>query len=180
MKENRKVALIVLIVCILVSVFGFGAMALDRERGKVLAIYEQGALHDGLSVKSDLTRRGDDGVKLAAIAAVYLGEDDADVAEMRGACEAINQTDDITERIRLSKVITSSEAKVYARLTDADPGETDARDARLLDRNLTSASDTIKNDVYFEKAAAFNKTRKGFPAVLIAKIGGVDELAARD
>lgn len=175
-KENRKLALAVLAVCVLISVFAFGGIALGREHGKVETVYTTGALNDGLSVKTFLTERGTEALKLAAIGAVYLGEDDADVKALQEAAEQINEATGIAERLAFSRNIENAQSMVYEKLQKAGLSDEDAREVRVYDRNITSAGQKMANDVFFENAASFNKTLRGFPANLISGLTGIEPL----
>lgn len=176
-KENRKLAAIVLAVCVAFSVFVMGPHKLDGMRDEALRVFRSGA-HEGftLSVYTDIRAAAENANRLAAAAESVLGADNEDVRSLQVlADDALNAGTPESMIPAFQKMVSLSE-RVY--LSAGGKGMTGAAaDAAAgAIAVIRSSANTIEKDEYFALAEEFNNERSGFPAGLLSKLAGADEL----
>lgn len=175
--ENRKLALIVLVLLCVFSVFVMGPTKLKNLRNEALQVFRSGT-HDGytLSVYTDVRGAGENANRLASAAEAALGENDEQILTLKALSEEILSSDDPETMLTAFSALARTADSVYIRLSDANASENAMEQARQASANILSASNTIEKDEYFALAQNFNEKRSGFPASLLAWLSGADAL----
>ena len=170
--ENRALALIVCVICVLTSVFVLGGIKLKGEyEDTVYEFVDGGDVRHNLEAYLD--RCADYATELADEAVQYLDPaDDADkVRELAAALSAQNGPGG--DRYDNYIILTAAVENLYSTLQLVDKSDEPA--IKLAYGDYKSACDLIKRDDYYEDAAAFNKKVNGFPAGIVAAIWGIDK-----
>ena len=171
-KENTKLGLIALIVCILVSIFVLGPVKLSGARREAANVFRNG-VEKGItvSVYTDLVAMAENANRLANFAAGQLGEDNRDVISLKESAKKILDAKDEKTMLTAYADIALASDNVYTRLTGS--AKDDAKGAYV---NIDNYVSTIKRDSYFAYADDFNHKRSGFPAIILAGLFGIDEM----
>lgn len=171
--ENRKVAFVVLAVCVLVSVFGLGGMGLARERGKVLTVYDRGA-DTSLSTRHSVDAYLDDAAENASLMASEAGlHMDASqtidtVAQLAQKVASEANTD---ARYEAFSALKTAVDKLYDAMYNAVKGS-DFTNFKVAYDNFWEDVNMIKYDDYPKLAASYNDLISGFPGGVVAGITG--------
>ena len=171
LSENRKLATVVLIVCILASIVLFGGGGLRNERYDILQVFSDGT-DTSLSVRHSMEaylQRCAERADALAEQGVKLGADATLVDDVRTAAEATAQAgDDLDGRHAAYQQLVPAVEALYTALEQAH--------ARLAYNDFKGAVDLIQNDQYPVMASAFNRKLDAFPANLIGGLFGVKPL----
>lgn len=183
--ENRKIAWIVLALCVLFSVVVLGGSGMARERGKIMDVFYEGYHKDDASHCMDayLDRAFESARLMAYEAKLHLGDNNRSANEILDCLARVPAYEDAQDIYGLY-----SEWKVIA-YQNADQLYNEMYAAQLTDaqrKNFKAAYDDfwecerfIQMDPYREMAADFTKEVEGnFPANLVCKVFGVDRLCS--
>lgn len=179
LNENRRLACIVLVVCIIGSIVGLGGGSLVRERNHLLNIFYNGTDKKATarySMDAYLDRAADCAQVMASEAQLYLGNDYAAAMNMLSALDRFDDEDGLDARYGAYTDIQRDSDLLYnamyaLKLTDAER----VNFKRAYD-DFWGCDKYIRKDEYRDEAADFNRTLKGFPASAVAALMGVDEL----
>ena len=178
LSENRKLATVVLIVCILASIILFGGGGLRNERYDILQVFSDGT-DTSLSVRHSMEaylQRCAGQASALAEQGVKLGADAALIEEVRAAAEAAGQSgDDLDGRHEAYQELVPAVEALYTALEQTH-GADELLDARLAYNDFKGAVNLIQNDQYPVMASAFNRKLEAFPANLIGGLLGVKPL----
>lgn len=178
LSENRKLALIVLIVCALASVVLFGGGALRNERYDILQVFSDGtdtSLSVRHSMEAYLLRCAERADALAEQGAL-LNADAALIENAREAAAAVREGgDDLDARHAAYQQLLPAVETLYTNLLQGYD-TTELVDARLAYNDFKGAVSLIQNDQYPVMASAFNDKLENFPASLLAGLFGVKPL----
>ncbi len=183
--ENRTIAWVVLAVCVLTSVFGFGGMGLARERGKVLDVYENGTHKAG---ESDSARESvdaylDDAAESARLAAsearISLGEN-ARIDAVFELSEKLATEKSLDARYETYLSIQNKLDDVYdllmteLHLQSEEELTENAKSKKFMTEyyHFRQSINKVKYDDYAKYAYAYNSLIKGFPGSVVAAITG--------
>ena len=174
--ENRKLACIVLVVCILLSVFGFGGLALSRERSKVLKVFDEGA-DTSLS-----TRHSMDAYLDAAAASAQLMVSEAE--RFLGTSPLIDSVSEDAKTVAEATNLDARNDGYTALKTDVDKlyngvydvAKDDFTNFKMAYDDFWGSDDFIRHDEYHALARDYNKLCGGFPASLVALVTGQGSL----
>lgn len=175
-KENLRLAKIVLIACIAFSIVVIGPMKLSGVRKDAMDVFRNGT-EKGIvvSVYTDLVAAAESANRLSNIASSYLGENHSDVRRLKESAEKILSTSDADKMLSAFSGMSLAAENVTSAL-DGKLTEKEEREVRSLFANIDSYSSTIKRDKYFTLANDFNGKRSAFPAVIFAGLFGIDTL----
>ena len=171
--ENRKLAFVVLAVCVLVSVVGFGGMGLARERAKVLTVYDRGAdtsLSTRHSVDAYLDSAAENAALMASEAGLHMAASSAidTVAEL---AEKVASEGDTNARYEAFSALKTAVDKLYDAMYNAVKGS-DFTNFKVAYDNFWENVNMIKYDDYSKLAAGYNDLVSGFPGSVVSKITG--------
>lgn len=173
LKYNRKIAVAVLIIIAIFSIWFSGSRGLENARNDIIDIYNNGVDNDGVGIKKDLSVRISAADKLATLAEKYT----IDVSSLKNIIDEIENAGNLSEVAEYNSELDVAVYEVYNAINNSDAGEADMKSARSLYNEISSRGNMIKNDGYNTAALEFNQnTLKRFPANIIAKLGGIDEL----
>ena len=176
--ENRKLATLVLIVCIVASIVLFGGGGLRNERYDILQVFSDGT-DTSLSVRHSMEAyllRCSERANALAEQGVLLGADEALVESVRTAAAAVAEGgEDLDARHAAYQELLTAVESLYTALTQAHD-YTELVDARLAYNDFKGAVNLIQNDQYPVMASEFNRKLEKFPANLLAGLFGVEPL----
>jgi len=168
--ENRVLALVVCIVCAVVSVFGIGGLKLKGQYNDVTDMFVNGsdAQHN---MEYYLDRGAGYAADLAYESMQYLDDDTVAYEVLELSEELMADKGPGGERYETYAALCRGVDKLFSELQSAGHGEEVAIELAYYD--FQSVRDLIKRDDYYAAADEYNDTVAGFPAGLIAGIWGV-------
>lgn len=176
--ENRKIAWCVLVLCIFVSIFVLGGMALARERGQAILLFEDGS-DTGLSVRHSMDAYLDASAESAYImiseAEIY-SIDEILTETARTLASKITEGEDIGARYTAYSELKTKVEQLYNKMYNAAVGD-NFTNFKIAYEDFWGYEDMIKRDDYHKTAREFNKMANGFPGRFIAHIIGQDALS---
>lgn len=170
--KRRSVAWCVLAVVVLLSLSLSGGGALRDYRNETLDIFTLGINDDGLSIENDLAVRAETATALATEAG-NSGIDEALVSAVRQAAADLSAATGISAKYRANAALDEAVDALAAQIKTASISQAEKETLGRYSAELRSRADTIRRDVYNEKAAQFNDSLSAFPASFIAMISGV-------
>lgn len=173
LSENRTVAFVVLAVCVLVSVFGFGGMGLSRERNKVLTVYDRGAdtsLSTRHSVDAYLDSAAENASLMVSEAGLHM-EPSQTIDTVAELAEKVASEADTNARYEAFSSLKTAVDKLYDAMYKAAQGS-DFTNFKVAYDNFWENVNMIKYDDYSKQAAKYNDLIGGFPGGIVAKLTG--------
>ena len=168
--ENRKLALVVCIICAVISIFGIGGMKLNGDHNAVTGVFVNGADAQH-NIEYYLERACGYAADLAYESMQYL-DDDAAANDVLMLCDMLNGEEGPRgARYENYVALTRGVEMLYSELQSAGYGEEAAIEIAYYD--YQGVCDMIKRDDYHAVAAEYNAKVASFPAGLIASIWGV-------
>ena len=174
--ENRRLALIVLAVCILGSVFLLGTGSLLNER-KAL----EKAFVSGTDASASTRSSMDAYLDKCAQSARLLGEaarayvDDKDLIDgVMANASALEESEAIDGRYALYRELCNSVETLYSEIS-AGGGDEDT-DVIISYGDFKGACDRMERDEYHALARQFNEDLGSFPANLLGGLFGIKKL----
>jgi len=175
-KTGRRIALIVLVVCVLVSILFGGGRKLEQYRERQLQCFYDGVDGDGLCIYNDLMVRVTSAHNLLSLSERYLKPTDEAVTDLQDAITAMDAAVGVGEYFEANYDLTLASTELYNTMAAQELSE---KDERLLSEQFTEMSSrnmTISHDGYNAVAVEFNSLLSAFPTSLIAAVNGVDRL----
>ncbi|MEF9974506.1 MAG: LemA family protein [Clostridia bacterium] len=179
-KENRLIAWIVLVLCVLFSLSFSGGRALANLRAETEQVFYQGVHADGLSIGTDLDARAECAYNLASTASNYQDIDAALATSVRDASNALAAAKTIEEKYAANAACQRAVEDLYTALDNAQLSEKDYSFALRQYKEFQSRADTISRDDYNRQATQFNQTLSAFPASFVGGLSGVKKLSLFD
>lgn len=194
LKENRKLAFVVLAVVIVFSICVQGSVALLNRRGDTEVLFMEGELHEMM------VRCAEQGALLGQMSEVYLNDtaiaqyasaETASVlknggytalpAELQALAAELTAAPDPNACLAALSKLNAAVEKAYTGLEMLDISDADFRNIKLSYYDYKGALDIVSREAdspksYTAGAVKFNKQIKGFPANLISGLLGVDPL----
>ncbi len=173
--ENRRIALIVLVVCILCSIVLLGGGGLSAARKDAEEMFLIGEYATGVRYSMDayLDTSSASARMLAETAKLHLTDEDA-IDAVFAAADALEESDDINDRYPLYKDLASAVESLYTQLIAA--GAEEDTDVLISYGDFKGAADRMERDPYHELARNFNEDLSSFPANLLGSLFGVEKL----
>jgi len=173
--ENQRIAVIVLVVCVLVSVFGLGGIGLARERGKVLQQFKDGtdtSLSTRYSVDAYLASAQESAKLMASEGALLKVSDELTGNVETLAAQATNAKASLDDRYTAYVSLKDAVEKLYNAATEAVKTEGSIDNFKFAYDDFWGYDDMIERDEYHQLARTYNKLASGFPAGLVAAVTG--------
>ena len=177
--ENRKLACVVLAVCVLLSIFAFGGGALARERGKVLKVFNEGTdttLAARYSMDAYLDSAAEYAQIMASEASLHLGDSEVSENVAASAATLANDAAGLDARYSAYVALKSDVDKLYNAMKTG-VSESDFTDFKLAYDDFWGQDDLLGRDDYPKYAKAYNGLISGFPGSLVAKLLGQGALS---
>ena len=171
--ENRTIALAVLVVSVLVSIFGLGGMGLARERGKVLAVYDRGADPSQTtrhSVDAYLDSAAENAALMASEAGLHM-ESSPLIDNVAQLGQKVATEADTHARSDAFTALKTGVDQLYDAMYKAAKGD-DFKNFKVAYDNFWENVNMIKYDDYGKLAASYNDLISGVPGGLVASITG--------
>ena len=177
--ENRKIAAVVLVVCILLSLFAFGGGALARERKKVLKVFNDGT-DATLSVRHSMDAYLDSAAECAQImageASIVLGDTQLTGDVSDASVDLAKDSSGIDARYEVYMKLKADVDKLEGQVRLATD-EAGRRQFKLAYDDFWGYDDMIGHDDYPKYAKAYNELVSGFPGGAISGIMGLGALS---
>jgi len=180
--ENRKIAFVVLAVCVLISVFGFGGMGLARERGKVMEVFDRGSdatASTRQSVDAYLDAAAENARLAASEAELAVGknqriDDVAELATQLADSPSLDARYDAFVKIKDKIDVLYNHVLAELGLDSGDKLTADPRCRNFIKayNDFWEKAKKIKYDDYPQLAAKYNDLISGFPAGVVATLTG--------
>ena len=173
--ENRRIAALVLVACLVVSVFALGGWKLERKQTALNDLFVLGSdtsLATRHSMDAYLDRATDAANDLAQEAKQYA-LDETLIDDVLKYAEALGKTDGMNGRYEPYANLADAVENLYSALQAAGAG--DAVNVKMAYGDFTSAQNLLKYDAYHAEASAYNKIVSAFPASVIGSLWGVKE-----
>ena len=174
LNENRKLACVVLIVCVLLSVFALGGGALGRERRKVMKVFNDGAdtsLATRHSMDAYLDAAGESAGIMANEAEIHTGESELGNAALANAALIGEDSADLDARYKAYVDLKGQVEKLYNNMYSAVSTD-EFRNFKLAYDDFWGYDDMLGRDEYHKLAKSYNSLISGFPGGVVATLTG--------
>lgn len=176
---NRKLAVVVLIVCMLVSVFGLGGIGLARSRNAAMRVFDEG-IDPSFSVRFSMDAYLENCAGYARTMAeefrMRVNSDSETVQTVLALSEAVGDGDDLNARKAAYTGLNSAVETLYSDFHASVASESDQADFDRAYTNYRSEVNKIGYDEYNAMARSYNGLCSHIPAWWIAGIYGLDLL----
>lgn len=174
--RKRPIAWSITIITIITAIWGLGGSKLSNQAKQATEVFYQGVNNDGLSINHDLDRRADAAYNLYTVASRYLDATDTQLTKLLQARDQLMKAAGIADKYTANVLLDEAATAVYDQLVNYPLNEADQGFRQSLMTELASANATISHDGYNTVATDFNNLRNSFPAILISKLCGIDQL----
>lgn len=170
--ENRKIAWVVLVVCVLVSLFGLGGGALGREYNKVMKVFNDG-VDTSLSTRHSMDAYLDSAAESVSIMAneaeIHLGQSEQGKVALSDSELIGNDQAPLSIRYDAYTDLKGQVEKLYNSIYTA-VGKDEFKNFKLAYDDFWGYDDLIKRDGYHKLAKDYNDLISGFPGSAVAGI----------
>ena len=170
--ENRKLACVVLAVCVLLSVFAFGGGAIGREYSRVMKVFNDGtdtSLTTRHSMDAYLDTAGEQAAIMAGEAEIYLGESDLSGKAQSNAALIGNDQTPLMLRSQAYTELKGQVEQLYNKLYAA-VDQNKFKNFKLAYDEFWGQDDMLNRDGYHKLAKDYNDLISGFPGGAVAAI----------
>ena len=170
--ENRKLACVVLAVCVLLSVFVLGGGALGRERRRVMKVFNDGtdaSLATRHSMDAYLDAAGESAGIMANEAEARMGESDLGNSALQNASVIGDDAATLDARFKAYTDLKGQVEKLYNNMYSAVSGD-EFKNFKLAYDDFWGYDDMIGRDEYHKLAKGYNDLISGFPGGLVATL----------
>lgn len=168
--KNKAVAVAVALALAAGSVLGIGGAKLAGYANRTAAAFAEG----GYSIAADLDARSNSAANLITVAQKVSGVSEESVRAVQTAVEAVNAAEGPAAKAAADAALAQAVNALYDEASAlADAGQYDLLAGELAEFN--ARGNTIRNNDYNSRAAAFNETLAGQPARLIGALWGIEE-----
>lgn len=177
----------VLVACVLVSIFGLGGMGLARERSKALKVYDRGS-NANATTRESVSAYLDDAAENARLAAseaqIQFGEDRrinavTELAEKLAGETSLQARSESVKALenRMDDLFTYIASELQLEEESALWSNPKSKGFMLAYSNFRQAVNKINYDDYPKLAAQYNDLISGIPGGLVASLIGQGPLA---
>lgn len=177
LSENRILAWIVLVVCVIGSVVGLGGNSLARERREAIEVFYNGAedRDSTHSMSAYLSRAFENARIMALEVQLHLGEEQAQ--DMFNAFEAEDDGDFLDSGSSFKRIRQLAD-DLYNKMYAAELSDQQRRDFKIAYDDFQGAVRLIEKDPYLDMAAEFNKAwHDSFISEGVGRLLGIDLLS---
>ena len=170
--ENRKLACVVLVVCVLLSVFALGGGALGRERSRVMKVFNDGtdtSLATKHSMDAYLDAAGGYAGIMANEAEAHMGASDLGNSALQNAAVIGDDNADLDARFKAYTDLKGQVEKLYNNMYSAVSAD-EFKNFKLAYDDFWGADDLIGRDGYHKLAKGYNDLISGFPGGVVATL----------
>lgn len=177
--NNRKVAAVILAVCVLGSIIGFGGGALIAQRRSAMRVFNEG-VDPTLSVRFSMDAYLENCAGYARAMAeefrMYVDAEDDTAARALELAKTIGDGDDLDARYADYAELCGLTDALYTDMHSANLSEEQLSVFKKAYANYQGEVSKIGYDEYRSLATRFNREKEGFPASALAKLFGLDNL----
>lgn len=176
--ENRVIAWIVLIVCVVGSIFGLGGASLARERSDILEVFCEGADdRDNTHCMSAYLERAFENARIMALEVHRIHGDDGWLNDTMHAFDA-GVDPGAYKYISKVKLLRQLADEMYNIVYAAEPIDDQRRDFKIAYDDFQGAIRMMEKDPYLELAKEFNDDlNSGFVARGVSGLLGIESLS---
>lgn len=166
-KENRPLAWILVIICVIASTLIGSYVSLSSKRTEVI-----NSFYD--TMDTDLNTKSSYADNLAGIATRYIDASSEYITDMSQARTQLLEADTAREKYLASVAITNAASALYDILGTMDLTETDDRLRRSNYADILSVDDILSRSSFNSDVEKFNATLTAFPANILSAMTGVE------
>jgi hypothetical protein len=166
-KENRPLAWILVIVCVIASTLIGSYVSLSSKRTEVI-----NSFYDNMD--NDLNTKSSYADNLAGIASRYIDADSGYITSMTQARTQLTKAETAREKYLASVAITNAASALYDVLGTMELTETDERLRRSNYADILSVDDILSRSSYNSDVEEFNAQLTAFPANILSAVTGVE------
>lgn len=176
--KKKPVAILVIAVAALVSVFGIGGASMKAAYNEVARSYT--AVNErNQGIQQDFATQADAAANMVRLAGRVLGETDGDVTATADALAAWNANSEITPEVQYalnSKLYSTVDTLYTAAANEADSKTKDQ--LTVLRQTFVSAQNTIDRSAaeYNDAVQQYRRGTEMFPAPVIGALWGANDL----
>lgn len=174
LNENRKLACVVLIVCVLLSVFALGGGALGRERRRAMRVFNDGtdaSLATRHSMDAYLDAAGESASIMANEAEIHTGASDLGNSALDNAALIGDDKAALDARFQAYTDLKGQVEKLYNDMYSAVSTD-EFRNFKLAYDDFWGYDDMLGRDEYHKLAKSYNSLISGFPGGVVATLTG--------
>lgn len=176
---NRKIAIPIMIIMIILGTFLGGYRSLNSLYKKVDKVFYQGVDGDGIGIASDLNDRINTSINLISIAKGYDQDVrvEAAITAVNSAKDALSSAATIGDKYQANIALTEATEELHKALGNESLqlSEKDAGYRDSLYNQLSSRNDTISHDGYNDSAVEYNNALQEFPASFFTSLFGIEK-----
>lgn len=179
LSENRVLAWVVLAVCAIGSVIGLGGASLVREQRALMDVFYSGVESQETSrhsMDAYLDRAAECVQVMASEAQLYLGDNCVSANDMLKTLADFGDDDSLDARYSAYTHLQRDSDALYNAMYAADLSDADRVNFKRAYDDFWGCDKYIRKDAYREMASSFNRSLNEFPANLVSKIMGVEEM----
>ena len=177
--ENRTIAWIVLVLCVVISVVGFGGMGLKNQYADLLDVFYDGTEKGETarySMDAYLDRAAECAQVMAFEAQLQLGQDNKTAQSMLDTLASFGDDDGLDARCAAYQQLQKDSDVLYNAFYAADLSDSRRVNFKTAYDDFWGSDKYIRKDPYRAMASDFNDDLRAFPASLVAGIFGVSKL----
>ena len=181
MKENilksSRFAAFAMAVMIVLSILLGGHRSLQAKRSGVERLFAEGTESEP-GIGTRLTNIAKESVNLCSTAKRYYDPQDPAILAVENARAELYEAKTPSEKSAALDRLYAATSELYYKLHDSTPGisEKHKADVVINHTNIQSEMDKIKHNSYNEQVLSFNRILDGFPASLLSKLTGIDDV----
>lgn len=177
--SNRKFAWVALVLCVAVSIFGFGGGSLAAQRKDAIRVFDDGidtSFAVRFSMDAYLENCAGYAITMAEEFRLHVDSDSETAASVRELSGFIGDGDDFDTRFNAYKALCSEIEALYTDFHAADIAESDRSIFKSAYSNFQGEVSKIKYDEYHAVAEDYNHALEGFPASAVGAALGLRPL----
>lgn len=177
--KKRKVAWLILALCVMVSIVGLGGGHLASQRREALRVFD-GGIDDFFTVRFSMDAYLENCAEYARTMAeeyrLHVDADDGAADNVLSLASAVADEDDLDSRYSAYKALCNAVESLYTDFHAAQVAEADQSLFSNAYSNYQGEVSKLGYDEYHVLAEKFNRQREEFPAKAISSLLGVKPL----
>lgn len=174
--KDRKIAVFLMIIMIVLgTVFG-SHRSLGKLYNSAKDVFYNGEKGDGFSIQHDLDDRFEESLKLVKIAEKYPSLNNKYIDDVKAARDKLKNAGTIKDKSKANSELDAAVFALYNELGNQKLSSQDEKYRTSSYGTFSSYGDTISHNSYNSIARKFNNTLNKFPANLLGRLTGIQEL----
>lgn len=174
--KDRKIAVFLMIIMIVLGTTFGSHRSLMKLYKSAESVFYNGENGDGFSIQHDLDDRFEESLKLVKIAEKYPSLDNKYIDDVKAARDKLKNAETIRDKSKANSELDAAVFALYNELGKQNLSSQDEKYRISSYGTFNSYGDTISHNSYNSIARKFNDTLNKFPANLLGKLTGIEEL----